>query len=207
MSNEVTCSICGKTVHKRKTLHIGDGKRACREHEGVQEMAAEQHAKIVAQHQATTQRLEKKQQRRDRQYDLSPRCGVCDNKGLPEEQFYSRLLVENEKYTLKTGKTPNLFNPQEAQEAKGSLKGVRCLLRVGLADIKKKSVRLTPDAWQVAQLLHMSFVCADCMAEKGIERQQPKIEWDQLKNMTILYETFIRPKMKEQAQKELDEEK
>ena len=34
------CAICRKTVLKSRTLHIGNGQRACREHPGVATKAA-----------------------------------------------------------------------------------------------------------------------------------------------------------------------
>jgi len=37
---KVICSICGKEVLKSRTYFVGDGKRACKEHEGVKDKSA-----------------------------------------------------------------------------------------------------------------------------------------------------------------------
>ena len=40
----VVCAVCGQTVSHRQTLHLGDGKRACRSHSETQAAAADMRA-------------------------------------------------------------------------------------------------------------------------------------------------------------------
>ncbi len=57
---QVTCSICKAMVNKARTYHVGDGQRACKAHEGVQEKKA---ALETQQREKAAERLQRDRQR------------------------------------------------------------------------------------------------------------------------------------------------
>jgi len=48
MTKYVTCSVCGNTISKRKSLSIGDNKRSCRDHQEVKDYIEKQKNEILA---------------------------------------------------------------------------------------------------------------------------------------------------------------
>ncbi len=112
---QVTCSICKATVNKARTYHVGDGQRACKAHEGVQETKAA----------LGSQKQEKAAQgrQRDRQRSSVParggwtgdsglKCWVCMNPGIRQDQFFLKVLIEMEKLKKIHGGFPNIFDPK-----------------------------------------------------------------------------------------------
>lgn len=198
--SEVTCKICGKSTSKRHSLHIGNGERACREHPETQALADKAHGVIEAQHAATQQKW--KPTHEPQQWDPRPKCMVCDHVGLRSDEFFTRLLIENEKYTMTTGKLPNFFDTKEMQKTKGSLTGVACLLPIELDVIKQRHIKLTRIGWQVAQMLNLAFVCADCVNKLNLPNPLPQPTFEQISEMAIVAE-LIRPEVQRIAGEEL----
>lgn len=210
----VTCAICKEEVSKRQTLAIGNGKRACRKHTEAQQSSAILLQKEKLEKEKKEEEEQKKRGERLAAYRIptEPTCGICGNVGMRAEEFYPRLLVEMEKYEMTRGKAPNMFNPdpKELNEMKGSLAGVRCLFRITIDAIKKKrkkkKIRLTREAWNVAQLIGLTFVCADCIHEHDIEHPVPEIDLDQMMRLGTIVGALIRPGMKKKALDELSKD-
>lgn len=201
--SEVTCKICGKSVSKRQTLGIGNNERACREHPETQALADKAQGTLKAQHQANDQRWQKKFAPREPQvWDPRPKCMVCDHIGLRSDEWFMRLLIEHQKYELQTGKPAFSLDPEEIRQMKGELADVACLLPIGLDVIKQKRIKLTHMGWQVAQLLNLAFVCADCVAKLDIPNPLPQPTFEQLEHMGVVAE-LMKPTLEQMAKDEL----
>lgn len=112
----VTCSICGKDVMKSQTYSIGDGKRACKEHEGV----VETKDKLLLQDkQEKIRQEENKKKEWERktdpigyyvQRDPKKFCWCCVKEGITIQQYnFGRLIALSELFQL--GEKLNFLDP------------------------------------------------------------------------------------------------
>lgn len=126
------CSICGEEVSKSQTRHIGDGKRACKKHEGVLDKAQEIQAKhdtarrVVDAARAGKHRDQFKSHpggRRHTSFRLEDPdfiekakkwaqelCWVCGRQGMHLADSYANLLVAMERLKLKD-ETTSVLSP------------------------------------------------------------------------------------------------
>lgn len=111
---QVVCSICKETVNKAVTYHVGGTDRACRKHEGVEE-------KKVALHHAKAKKADEQIRKLERRREpvwgpaesaMVPKCWVCMNTGLRQQEFFLRVLVEMQKQEKIHGGPVNPFDPK-----------------------------------------------------------------------------------------------
>ena len=113
------CSICGETVLKAQTYHVGGGKRACKKHEGVIDQAhkaqddakAAEERKIKEKEQRDYERrrdwmqpkddAEAKRQELERQIWGWCTCWTCGRTGLQLSELYKQRLIGMERLDLK----------------------------------------------------------------------------------------------------------
>jgi len=166
----VICDICNQNVLKSRTSHIGNGKRACKIHEAVADMATKAAESVKSIHEVG--RHHKKRpliESTGPEFSLVPHCAVCNMLGLRQDDWLSRLLINQAKYELVYG-APNPFDAEEMQKAAGDLRGVPCLWFVAWKGNNTK-IRLSHDAYQVATLLGFTLICSSCCIKHGVSRQ------------------------------------
>lgn len=214
-----TCVICGETVSRRKSYSLGegDGKRACRTHEEAQVariQIAEAEKKRKEDEKNAAAKKSNERAEKNRKFEFKPRCFICNQVGMRQDEFFTRWLIEQEKYELVTGKAPNPFDPEEMSKALEALKGERCLYFVRWAGKnKKKKVRFR--TFQNIQMLEQMMgeaillVCPECVKEKGFktvtEERTEDVTLEGLVTYSAVYETVARPAVKAQARRELEE--
>jgi hypothetical protein len=197
---QVVCSICKETVNKAVTYHVGGTDRACRSHEGV----VEKKASLDAQKQKASQMSLQKAEHRQASYTQTswsqdyktPKCWVCMNTGLRQQEFFLRVLVEMQKQEKIHGGPVNPFDPKHQVALKE-----RCIfiLPKDKAHGMLKFVR--EDFRQIVDMSGMISICGPCCGHFKIEAMPP-VKWEDLKTGMILSE-IIKPVITELAVKEL----
>ena len=217
---QVKCSVCGEMVNKAQTLHVGEGKRACRKHSTTATTSQAILSEEAKKKEAEVKELEEKRKswrREETPAVMLPSCWICRKKGLRQDVWYSRLLIEHAKYELVEGHPPNPFNTAEAMVAAGPLVGVPCLMYVEWKG-KNKRVQVPYQAYQSIMLqgdlmgeaaVPTLLVCTDCCREKGFqtksEEHAEKLTAEQLKNWMVVAE-LARPDLQKMAMLELGKE-
>ncbi len=210
-----TCSICKKEVMKAQTYHVGDGKRACKEHEGVVDKKTQLEVEAAAKKEKEIKDKEAAEQQREQQtrIDQLPFCWLCHAKGVTEQDIYANILITTEKEKLK-GNYLHPFVPdyhQKMRAAMGLKDGEVLTVITSFAcehthPITKKLKSLYR---QGVGMFGWISLCQDCSKKNGFEKPpSPKINMDmnQLQNWAVIYE-MSRPKITEIAQRALDREK
>ncbi len=201
---QVTCSICKATVNKARTYHVGDGQRACKAHEGVQETKAA----------LESQKQEKAAQGRqhDRQKASAParggsgswsgdhglKCWVCMNPGVRQDQFFLKVLVEMEKLKKIHGGFPNIFDPKHAIRL-----DKRCIFLIPKEKATPAMKYVREDFEQIVQMSGGSLaICGLCCQLCKIE-PLPPVNMDQLAASSAMYSAFLEPVLSAAAGRQL----
>lgn len=216
----VQCHICNQEVTKRSTIAIGNGKRACREHPEAQTAAGElvQQAKDKAaaeQRRQEQAKIDRRHQQERMTTPLRPRCWVCEEEGMRQDEWYTRWLIETQKYELVHGKPANPFNFEEMAKALESLKGQRCLFWVKWTGANKK-IKLRYRAYELVRIAEqmmggeaIMLVCGQCCKEKGFttmsDERSKEITLEQMMNWAAVYEVVSKPIVEAVARTELEQ--
>jgi hypothetical protein len=167
----VTCCICGQEVNKAQTLYIGDGKRACRTHDGTVEKNKLEIDKLKREKEAEIKKAAQKKQRKE--FTAKPKCVLCGQVGMLQEDWYTRLMIEMKKYELTHGKHINPFS-DEIKRAANVLIGIPCLFYVMWRG-KNTHIKIPFDAYEFVKMQQMMnpvadpvlLICQNCVTEKG----------------------------------------
>lgn len=198
---QVTCSICNSLVNKAVTYSVGKDQRACKKHEGVVEKRGELE---LARFQKTQASIKSYKRKQDRMSDggssvwappsLVPKCWVCMNEGLRQDEYFQRVLVEMEKAQLAPGdKTlmEQLFPKMEK----------RCIFILTKDKVANALKYVRDDFQQLVDMSGVLAICGPCCGNLKIEALKapdPK----QLAACTVAYQ-FIKPVIQEIAKAEL----
>jgi hypothetical protein len=170
---KVICSICGEEVNKAQTLHIGGGKRACKSHEGTLEASRAELEKARQKKQTEAEAAKKKKEKKEAVEappDFQPECMICRCKGLRQEDWYTRLIIEMKKHEITHGNPIHMFSP-DIQKI-NALVGVSCLYYVIWrgSNTKIKIPYRTYQAVLTQQSLGFDepvlLICQDCVLKK-----------------------------------------
>lgn len=206
MPKTIICSICGNEVTKRSTYAIGDGKRACRHHEGVDEQAQRAQADLKVQQQAIADKWKKKRTWRSSElpaFDPSPKCFCCKTPGMRQQEFFLQMLVAGERYEMETGQPLNPFDPEANKKAYSHLKGTVCLWYVAYDPDK---MRLPYHSRMAAQIIGVTLLCQKCCDKFGIDPNpvKPDTGLEDLAKIGAVYEVLFRPTVREIAKEQLE---
>jgi len=197
---QVVCSICGETVNKAVTYHVGGQDRACRKHEGVIEKKTELDLAKARKAIEQLQKAEHEQAERrgsDWGPTLKPKCWVCMNTGLQSQEFFLRYLVEVEKQSKITGQPVIPIFDQTVKLKE------RCIFTLP-KDQCLEALKYVREEFRM--LVDMAggwiAICADCCRLNKID-PMPKVEWDDLVKFMPISELVIRPLIEAAAAKEL----
>lgn len=199
---QVVCVICKETVNKAVTYHVGGMDRACRKHEGVAEKKT---ALDQAKAKKATDQLQKvehlHQARQDSMWEPMkdpsiPRCWVCMNTGIRQQEFYFRVLVEMQKQEKILGGPVNPFDPKHRIHMKD-----RCIFVI----LKEKALGILKfvreDFRQIVDMSGVLSICGDCCGTLKIEPLEP-IKSVSLEDAVVLG-MLMKPVIEEIAVKEL----
>jgi hypothetical protein len=220
---KVICCVCGQEVNKAQTLHIGDGKRACRSHENTVELSKHECDKIAQKKKEEYERVankkkiseEKLAQERDKISVIQPECVICRKPGIRQEEWYGRLLVEMKKYEIIHGKP---INPLlgDIRKVGGPLSGIACLFYVMWRG-KNVHIKVPHKVYEFIQMqLSMGIeepvllVCQDCVADRkfttlALERTEAAMHNDTFFQMAGLIHAAVEPHITRTAMKEMME--
>ncbi len=208
----VACSICGQEVNKRTTYHVGDGKRACRAHEGVTDAKNKLQADVVKAREAEANKIARRHEAADRRAQdcvipRKPFCWICRKTGIQERDYWFKLLTYNEIQELK-GKKVNIFNPGP-EYAKGlrehcGLADGEVVVRLLPVDLNKafmpKFKNISYNGYCAAGLGQIIATCQDCMDKYQLKAEEIKMpSLDQM----LLIGVISKPAIQDAAFKEL----
>ena len=194
------CKICKQTVLKAQTCHVGNGERACKKHEGVEQekerLALRERQPKEAQELKKKQEQERQRKEAEEFLDPRPRCWVCGNTGITSQAFYYNLLMYGKKQELK-GNILNPFAPEYAKHvraAQGLKEGEKISVVFILPIAKDHPVikNLERSKAQAAQFAGAISICAECSEKYKVERPMPKISLEQLCVLGAIMEPVVR---------------
>jgi len=176
------CSICGKQVSRRKSYAIGDGKRACREHQEAQEASAKLQAETKRAHAAGTKPRKVREKKEPKRFDM-PSCWGCMLPGIPAWEFYQRVLIDWKKYEFTHPNEkiiPGLVNSERFDsELRAKLKrlGVEAVLYFLKEPAKgfpqEFMDSLSQDQMMAFDVVHAVWVCQECADKYGLLLPEP----------------------------------
>lgn len=144
--------------------------------------------------------------------EFKPRCWICNQDGLRQQEFFARFLIEQKKFELTRGRHHNMFDPQEVQQAKGALQGERCLWYIRWAGDNTK-IRIPKRCFDTVKMAEQMFgegimlACTECVKERGFktmtDEKHEELDWDKLMAHAAVYDVFVDPVVTAQATQEL----
>ena len=200
---KVICAICGKETSKGKTYAIGDGKRACRDHEGVAEKGelrkAQEQRRLIDQ----TNQHKKPKRPKYKPIPTAPACWVCEKEGINAREFFLQRLVDSEKHSLIHGITNPFTDPDHPLMSRKAEKPVIFALtkeRLGEKwdEIYKK---VKPDFRMLMDMAGFMGICADCCVAVNFN-PLPKVSMDEIDKMMPVT-SMIRPALRDEAMRQM----
>lgn len=195
---QVICSICKETVNKAATFHVGGTDRACKKHEGVADKKAQLDVKKAGDQAKSVQKLNRRLEPQWSADPMKPKCWVCMNTGLRQQDFFMRILIEMQKQEIIHGGPVNPFAPEHRIGLKE-----RCIFVLS-AETCKNALPYIRDDFRMLVDMGGGFlaICGDCCGTLKIEALRP-VSLEQLTMGTAMFEVFMKPVLKEIAVKEL----
>lgn len=195
---QVVCSICKETVNKAVTYHVGGQDRACKKHEGVVEKKAALDVKKADDQARSIQKLNRRLEPKWSTDPMKPKCWVCMNTGLQQQDFFLRILIEMQKQEKIHRGPVNPFAPEHRIRLKE-----RCIFVLNAKTCENALPYIRED---FRMLVDMGggylAICGDCCAVLKIQALRP-VTWDELTTSMAMFEVFMKPVVKEIAAKEL----
>jgi hypothetical protein len=198
-----TCSVCKTEVNKAQTYHIGEGKRACKIHEGVGEQAKTVQAKI---------KEKEKVQNEPRNFRYNPEldvakaelwaahtCWTCNKKGVDARSMYLEMLIAMERLKIK-GEKFDFFNLSE--QIKKEMNWPADLVPLRRFNLPAQAERILHDCGkqrQVVELVGIVQLCPHCANVHGIDFTEPLPSLDTLATMGAIYEETLQPELEKIA--------
>lgn len=200
---QVTCCQCNKLVNKAITYSIGNGQRACRDHPGVTEKKDEQLALTKKKNEMQVQKLEHRYDTswRDNPVSFTPKCWVCMNEGLRQDEFFTRWFIEREKAEVLHGP----WNPFDPKHPANSMKLGRCIFVLAKDKCDSVTKYIREDFLQLVQMTGLVAICGPCVGTLKVDlwKDQPQPTLEQAFNIGAAFEAFVRPVIQEVAKQEM----
>ena len=192
-----TCSICKETVLKAQTRHIGDGKRACKSHDGVMETAEKVHAdqldEIKRKDEAEKERRNQRRLEREYVFDPQMRCHACNCAVEHVSNLLFESVVASKAREMKGDTSANLLtNPgpifEDVKKVKGDVTG--CFVY--------DHSELTTEQWSKAKnavqrrlrdgVAMFGFVClcVKCVDKLGLPNKLDNLPQPDLKQLSLI---------------------
>lgn len=194
---QVICSICKQTVNKAVTYHVGGTDRACKSHEGVQEKKGQLEVKKAVAQAKSVQKLNRRLEPEWSSDPMQPKCWVCMNTGIRQQEFFMRILIEMQKQQIIHQGQVNPFAPEHQIRLKE-----RCIFVLSAETCKAAIPYIREDFRMMIGMGGFLAICGPCCGTLKIEALRP-VKYDELVNATAVFEVFMKPVVKEIAAKEL----
>lgn len=195
---QVVCSICKQTVNKAVTYHVGGTDRACKSHEGVQEKKTQLDVKKAVDQAKSIQKLERRMEPVWSSEPMKPKCWVCMNTGMRQQDFFLRILIEMQKQEKIHGGSVNPFAPEHRIRLKE-----RCIFVLSAETCKNALPYIREDFRMLVDMGGgILSICGDCCSVLKIEAMRP-VTWDQLTTGAAIFEVLMKPVVQAIAAKEL----
>lgn len=197
---QVVCSICKQTVNKAITYHVGGTDRACKSHEGVQEKKVQLDVKKAVDQAKSIQKLNRRLEPvwSDPSVPMKPKCWVCMNEGIRQQEFFMRILIEMQKQETIHGGPVNPFAPEHQIRLKE-----RCIFVLSAETCKNALPYIREDFRMMVDMVGgILSICGQCCGVLKIEALRP-VTWDDLTTGMAVFEVFMKPAVKAIAVKEL----
>jgi hypothetical protein len=201
------CSICGKEVNKKRTYHIGDGKRACKEHDGVEKRKnALQISETVRQKEAVRNSRPKAPSRLSRTLSKNPGkpcCWLCGLDGIDARKFYLNKLIRMEKHELMHGEPGNIFDPKHPVNA---AEEEAPIFIIPLSKVEHL-VKNIPDEGirSMVPFVGVVAMCPLCMKKHEVPFPGGEVTIENLHKMGVAYELVVKDKIRKMAIHEMTE--
>lgn len=196
---QVVCSICKQMVNKAVTYHVGGDDRACKSHEGVQEKKAQLEVKKAVDQAKSVQKLNRRLEPvwSAPEEAMKPKCWVCMNTGIRQQEFFLRILIEMQKQEKIHQGPVNPFAPEHQIRLKQ-----RCIFVLSGETCKNALPYIREDFRMMIGMAGFLSICGDCCSVLKIEALRPPT-WDELTTGAAIFEVFMKPVVQEIAAKEL----
>jgi len=203
---QVVCSICKETVNKAQTYHVGGTDRACKKHEGVTEKK-DQLAKEKIEKAKQTLLDEKRRldhfygsiHRDEQPMKFGPKCWICMNEGLRQDEFFTRVLIEREKADKVFG---GPINPFDSNHPGNKLNIGRCIFVLEKEKCANALKYIREDFEMLVQMTNIVAICGPCCGTLKINPLR-EVGYEELVNFAAAYEVFVKPVISEIAGAEL----
>lgn len=201
---QVTCCKCDTLVNKAQTYSIGKDQRACKTHEGVVEAKGEMELQRFKKTQAEIAKLKRrndnvtKSGHPDWSGDPStPKCWLCMNTGLRQQEFFLRLMVEREKATAIHGE----FSPFDANHPGNKIQLGRCIFVLVKEKCTEALKFIREDFAMLVQMSGVVSICGQCCGTFKID-PLPKMDPKDLTKWMVIGE-LVKPVIKKIANTEM----
>jgi hypothetical protein len=218
---EVICAICQAVTSKGKTYSIGDGKRACRTHEGVTEKKDQLQQQEKDKREFEERAKEEARARKQAEYEnnkpvLAPHCWKCKAIGIKKKDFFQILVISNKKAEIKTGQ--GMLSRESLKQFQQDLLPIK--RKMGLADEfelavleileLEKNLHILPllnrDGKMIASLTKLICLCDRCCDKHKAVRYEPPLLANMKAQDMLVFGALMDEPLRELAQKEIDEE-
>jgi hypothetical protein len=193
------CSICHQIVNKSTTYHIGNGKRACKSHQGIVKQAQAIQDKTKADKQAEEEKKERQKLERWKNSPANPQfmdnvrkwgqetCWICRKTALPLQSYYNRMLIALEKGKIRGDNAAMKgmlgLDAQSFEQARkdlgfpiGTIFYRVLSLDAMRADIQERVLRDIKggiEKREVAEFAGVVHICRDCCIKHELEFDPP----------------------------------
>jgi hypothetical protein len=198
---QVTCSVCGSVVNKAITYSLGKDQRACKVHEGV----LDKKDALQREQQSKLQRAKSPPPRLFERYNkapapppssMKPKCWVCMNEGLGQQEFFFKVLVEIQKNEKIRGGPVNPFS----KEGQISLRE-RCIFVLDKLKCEPALKYLREDLRILADMSGVVSICGPCCGTFKVQAL-PEVSQEQLIT-GVAVAGILKPALSEIAGREL----
>jgi hypothetical protein len=206
-----TCDVCKQEVLKAQTYHIGNGKRACRKHDGVAQTAEklrldrdkEQALKL----EQSKEREKRKEEHQSPDYYRQPRCWLCKIEGMMERDLYQTLLIQGIKEELE-GVILSPFSEEYRQSRRKALgikegETLEILTIFPLVPPHLICRKLDNNCRQAVGLAQSIILCTLCAERNEFKKEQPPVDL----NKAMVAYRIMKPALQEMVKETMAKEK
>lgn len=193
------CNICGQEVNKASTFHVGEGQRACKTHQGVQEKRDQLEQRQREEIQKSLRRENAPEPTRSGEYIFKPSCWVCRVTGIRQDEFYTRVLIEREKGRQIYGPV-NPFDLSHPANQHGIKEP--CIFIVAKEKCLQIIAKIKWDLRSLVDMMNVVALCGQCVHKYNIEVFQ-KMDMGKLMEFMAAHELIVQPAIEKIASAEL----
>jgi hypothetical protein len=128
---------------------------------------------------------------------MKPKCWVCMNEGVGQQEFFMRILIEMQKQEIIHQGPVNPFAPEHMIRLKE-----RCIFVLSAETCKNALPYIREDFRMMIGMGGFLSICGPCCGTLHIEALRP-VKLDDLVNASAAFEIFMKPAIAAVAAQEL----